>query len=130
MVNPGQDGDFTNDPTQNPDHELARKVDSRHAQVEELRTIKSQGGFTKTKSLSDRNSIKSLEIRHSNQSLHKENESRYIRRGHVDRYRQESGATAYEHGSECSGPNGCAMFAGGDVEAQRDGRNNVGRNLI
>lgn len=44
-MNPGQDGDFTNDPTQNPDHELARVVSSRQAQVEELRAIRSEGGF-------------------------------------------------------------------------------------
>lgn len=127
MVNPGQDGDYTNDPTQNPDHELARRVTSRSAQVEELRNIRSEGSF---KPHHDRNSNKSLEIRHSNKSLHKGNEeSRYVGQRGVDRYRQESNATAYEHGPPgCCGPDGCNMFDA-DIEAQKVVRG-AGRNLM
>jgi hypothetical protein len=115
MVNPGQDGDFTNDPTQNPDHELARKVDSRYAEVEELRNIRSEGGF---KAVHDRQSIRSYQIRHSNQSLHKDDD-KFGMEGDVKRYRQESSATAYEHHGDCTGPHRCSTYPG-DVEAQKD----------
>jgi len=118
MVNPGQDGDFTNDPTQNPEHELARKVDSRQAEVEELRSLRSEGGF---KALKGRRSTRDYQIRHSNQSLHKDDANYGTKMGHEGgRPRQESSSTAYTHSAECaSGINGCAMFAR-DVEAQKD----------
>jgi hypothetical protein len=45
MVNPGQDGDEANDPTQNPDHEIAQAVDERQAEVEEIQAIEQEGGF-------------------------------------------------------------------------------------
>jgi len=45
MANPGQDGDFENDPTQNPDHELAQVVEERQAEVQEIQAIQQQGGF-------------------------------------------------------------------------------------
>lgn len=45
MANPGQDGDFENDPTMNPDHELARVVEERQAEVLEIQAIQQAGGF-------------------------------------------------------------------------------------
>jgi hypothetical protein len=45
MANPGQDGDVENDPTQNPEHELAQVVEQRQAEVEEIQTIEEEGGF-------------------------------------------------------------------------------------
>lgn len=45
MVNPGQDGDVENDPTQNPDHEIAQIVEERQAEVEEIQAIEEEGGF-------------------------------------------------------------------------------------
>ncbi|KAI9055798.1 hypothetical protein LZ554_000738 [Drepanopeziza brunnea f. sp. 'monogermtubi'] len=45
MVNPGQDGDAGNDPTQNPDHEIAQAVEERALAVEEIAAIEEQGGF-------------------------------------------------------------------------------------
>jgi aquaporin related protein len=45
MANPGQDGDVENDPTQNPDHEIAAIVEERQAVVEEIRAIKEEGNF-------------------------------------------------------------------------------------
>jgi len=45
MANPGQDGDVENDPTQNPDHEIARVVEQRQAEVEEIQAIEEEGGF-------------------------------------------------------------------------------------
>jgi len=45
MTNPGQDGDPENDPTQNPEHEIAQVVDEREAEVEEIQVIEEEGGF-------------------------------------------------------------------------------------
>ena len=45
MANPGQDGDVENDPTQNPDHEIAQVVEERQAEVEEIQAIEDDGGF-------------------------------------------------------------------------------------
>ncbi|KAK6582990.1 hypothetical protein PZA11_004066 [Diplocarpon coronariae] len=45
MVNPGQDGDERNDPTQNPDHEIAQAVEERAIEVEEITAIQEAGGF-------------------------------------------------------------------------------------
>jgi aquaporin related protein len=45
MANPGQDGDVENDPTQNPDHEIAQIVEERQAEVEEIQAIEEGGGF-------------------------------------------------------------------------------------
>lgn len=45
MANPGQDGDIGNDPTQNPEHEIAQVVEERQAEVEEIQAIEEQGGF-------------------------------------------------------------------------------------
>jgi aquaporin related protein len=45
MANPGQDGDPENDPTQNPDHEIAQIVEERQIEVEELHAIRAKGGF-------------------------------------------------------------------------------------
>jgi aquaporin related protein len=45
MANPGQDGDFENDPTQNPNHEIAQVVEERQAEVQEIQAIQQQGGF-------------------------------------------------------------------------------------
>lgn len=45
MVNPGQDGDDANDPTQNPDHEVAQAVEERAIEVEEIAAIEEEGGF-------------------------------------------------------------------------------------
>lgn len=45
MVNPGQDGDFDNDPTQNPNHELAQISSERQVEVEEIHAIRQEGGF-------------------------------------------------------------------------------------
>jgi len=45
MTNPGQDGDPENDPTQNPDHEIAQVVEEREAEVEEIQAVEEEGGF-------------------------------------------------------------------------------------
>jgi aquaporin rerated protein, other eukaryote len=45
IANPGQDGDFEHDPTQNPDHEIAQIVEERQAEVEEIKAIEEEGGF-------------------------------------------------------------------------------------
>ena len=45
MANPGQDGDVENDPTQNPEHEIAQVVEQRQAEVEEIQAIEEEGGF-------------------------------------------------------------------------------------
>jgi hypothetical protein len=45
MANPGQDGDIENDPTQNPEHEIAQVVERRQAEVEEIKAIEEEGGF-------------------------------------------------------------------------------------
>ncbi|KAH7399901.1 aquaporin-like protein [Cadophora sp. MPI-SDFR-AT-0126] len=45
MVNPGQDGDAQNDPTQNPEHEVAQAVEERAIEVEEIQAVEEQGGF-------------------------------------------------------------------------------------
>jgi aquaporin related protein len=45
MANPGQDGDIENDPTQNPDHEIAQVVEQRQAEVKEIQAIEEEGGF-------------------------------------------------------------------------------------
>jgi aquaporin related protein len=45
MANPGQDGDIENDPTQNPEHEIAQVVEQRQAEVEEIQAIEEEGGF-------------------------------------------------------------------------------------
>ncbi|KAH7351180.1 aquaporin-like protein [Rhexocercosporidium sp. MPI-PUGE-AT-0058] len=45
MVNPGQDGDVENDPTQNPDHEVAQAVEERAIEVEEIQAVEEEGGF-------------------------------------------------------------------------------------
>lgn len=58
MVNPGQDGDIENDPTQNPDHELARVNSERAAEVEEIQAIEEEGGFEKLNDPSRDPSIK------------------------------------------------------------------------
>lgn len=58
MVNPGQDGDIDNDPTQNPDHELARVNSERAAEVEEIQAIEEEGGFEKLNEQSADPSIK------------------------------------------------------------------------
>eukprot|EP00388_Colpodella_angusta_P047077 GDKK01071599.1.p1 GENE.GDKK01071599.1~~GDKK01071599.1.p1 ORF type:complete len:170 (+),score=15.90 GDKK01071599.1:70-510(+) len=44
MVNPGQDGDVENDPTQNPDHEIAQLVEERAEEVQEIQAIEEQPG--------------------------------------------------------------------------------------
>jgi hypothetical protein len=44
-VNSGQDGDLENDPTQNPDHDIARVMDQRQAEVEEIQAIEREGSF-------------------------------------------------------------------------------------
>jgi aquaporin related protein len=43
MANPGQDGDVENDPTQNPDHEVAQNVEKRQAKVEKIHAIEQEG---------------------------------------------------------------------------------------
>lgn len=45
MANPGQDGDDLNDPTQNPDHQIAQAVEEREVEVEEIHSIQAEGGF-------------------------------------------------------------------------------------
>lgn len=45
MANPGQDGDAENDPTQNPELEVAQAVEEREAEVEEIQAIEEEGGF-------------------------------------------------------------------------------------
>jgi aquaporin related protein len=40
MANPGQDGDVENDPTQNPEHEVAQTVQEREVEVEKIQAIK------------------------------------------------------------------------------------------
>lgn len=45
MANPGQDGDYKTDPTQNPNHELAIVQEERAAEVEEIQIIEEEGGF-------------------------------------------------------------------------------------
>lgn len=52
MVNPGQDGDIENDPTQNPDHGIARINSERAAEVEEIQAIEEEGGFGNLSGLS------------------------------------------------------------------------------
>jgi aquaporin related protein len=42
MANPGQDGDAENDPTQNPEHEVAQNVEERQAEVEEIQAIEEE----------------------------------------------------------------------------------------
>ena len=42
MANPGQDGDVENDPTQNPEHEVAQTVEERQAEVEEIQAIQEE----------------------------------------------------------------------------------------
>lgn len=42
MANPGQDGDVHNDPTQNPEHELAQVVQEREAEVQEIQELKEE----------------------------------------------------------------------------------------
>lgn len=42
MANPGQDGDVHNDPTQNPEHELAQVVQEREAEVQEIKEIQEE----------------------------------------------------------------------------------------
>jgi aquaporin related protein len=42
MANPGQDGDAENDPTQNPEHEVAQKVEERQVEVEEIQAIEEE----------------------------------------------------------------------------------------
>ncbi|KAB8356346.1 hypothetical protein FH972_023930 [Carpinus fangiana] len=42
MANPGQDGDVHNDPTQNPEHELAQVVQEREAEVQEIQEIQEE----------------------------------------------------------------------------------------
>jgi hypothetical protein len=39
MANPGQDGDAENDPTQNPEHEVAQNVEERQVEIEEIQAI-------------------------------------------------------------------------------------------
>merc|ERR1712000_282239 len=58
MVNPGQDGDAANDPTQNPDHEVAQAVEERAIEVEEIQAVEEQGGFD---NLSTDGSVASLD---------------------------------------------------------------------
>lgn len=95
MVNPGQDGDFTNDPTQNPDHALARRVDSRLAQMEELRATRSKGSPRR--------------------------KSKRVSNGGASRGRQGSSSTAFTNGGDCvHGPNGCSMFTA-DVGTSHSG---------
>lgn len=45
MANPGQDGDEENDPTKNPDHEIAQIVEERQIEVQEIQAIEEEGGF-------------------------------------------------------------------------------------
>jgi aquaporin related protein len=49
MANPGQDGDAENDPTQNPEHEVAQKVEEREAEVEEIQAMEETGNLEATK---------------------------------------------------------------------------------
>lgn len=44
MVNPGQDGDEENDPTQNPDHEVRQAAEERAIEVEEIREFEENQG--------------------------------------------------------------------------------------
>ncbi len=44
MVNPGQDGDAENDPTQNPDHEVAQAQEEREEEVQEIQNIEENHG--------------------------------------------------------------------------------------
>ena len=57
MVNPGQDGDAENDPTQNPDHEIAQTVEERQAEVAEIRAIEEEGGFAALTDVSAEGSV-------------------------------------------------------------------------
>lgn len=59
MVNPGQDGDFENDPTKNPNHEIAQVVEVRQAEVDEIQAIQQEGGF---QSLRDSTLINTLPV--------------------------------------------------------------------
>ena len=52
MANPGQDGDEENDPTQNPEHEIAQAVDERQTEVEEIRNIEGNGSFRNSTDIS------------------------------------------------------------------------------
>jgi aquaporin related protein len=42
MANPGQDGDEENDPTQNPEHEVAQHVEEREAEVQQIQAIEEE----------------------------------------------------------------------------------------
>jgi aquaporin related protein len=48
MANPGQDGDAENDPTQNPEHEVAQNVEEREVEVEEIQEIEEDGNVEGT----------------------------------------------------------------------------------
>lgn len=60
MANPGQDGDPENDPTQNPEHEIAQAVDDRAAEMEEIQAVEEEGGFDQL-SVADLQSIRDFE---------------------------------------------------------------------
>jgi aquaporin related protein len=57
MANPGQDGDTENDPTQNPDHKMAHIVQERKAEIEEIRAIEKEGGFSALNDVSAEGSV-------------------------------------------------------------------------
>jgi hypothetical protein len=57
MANPGQDGDIENDPTQNPEHEIAQAVEQREAEVEEIQAIEEEGGFDAVTDISEEPSV-------------------------------------------------------------------------
>lgn len=48
MANPGQDGDAENDPTQNPELEIAQKAEEREAEVEAIQAIEEDGNIEGT----------------------------------------------------------------------------------
>lgn len=62
MVNPGQDGDVKNDPTKNPEHEIAQAVEERAAEVEELRAVEEEGGVEVLADLMDRESVVDAQV--------------------------------------------------------------------
>ncbi|KAG0645401.1 Aquaporin-1 [Hyphodiscus hymeniophilus] len=57
FANPGQDADVENDPTRNPNHQMAHIVEKRHAEVAQIRAIEQEGGFRALNNVGQQGSV-------------------------------------------------------------------------
>ena len=108
MANPGQDGDVENDPTQNPEHEVAQTVEERQAVVEEIQAIEEEeSSAVPTDSLDN---VTGAGYQHNEDlDLRREELTRKQVRGENERQVEDTGLKEAQHDLEAQWPGSAGL---------------------